>query len=69
MEKPPIGPDEVLVRVGANTVCGTDVRILRGEKTRGIGRDVVFVVGAAGEALAQARPTGGVPPRPERAER
>lgn len=42
MEKPPIGPDEVLVGVGANTVCGTDVRILRGEKTRGIGRDIVL---------------------------
>ncbi len=33
---PEIGPDEVLVRVGANTLCGTDLRILRGEKTRGI---------------------------------
>jgi len=27
-----IGPEEVLAKVGANTVCGTDVRILRGEK-------------------------------------
>ena len=42
MQKPGIGPDEVLVKVGANTVCGTDVRILRGEKTRGIGRNVVL---------------------------
>ena len=42
METPEIGPDEVLVKVRANTVCGTDVRILRGEKTRGIGRDVVL---------------------------
>lgn len=42
IETPEIGPDEVLVKVGANTVCGTDVRILRGEKTRGIGRDVVL---------------------------
>jgi L-iditol 2-dehydrogenase len=31
-----IGPDEVLVKVGANTICGTDVRIFRGEKTKGI---------------------------------
>jgi L-iditol 2-dehydrogenase len=36
VESPVIGPDEVLVRVGANTVCGTDLRILRGEKTTGI---------------------------------
>ena len=39
---PEISPDEVLVKVGANTVCGTDVRILRGEKTRGIARPVVL---------------------------
>lgn len=42
IETPEPGPGEVLVRVGANTVCGTDVRILRGEKTRGIGRNVVL---------------------------
>ena len=39
---PEIGPDEVLVKVGANTVCGTDLRILRGEKTKGIDRNVVI---------------------------
>ncbi len=33
---PAIGPDEVLLKVGANTLCGTDGRILRGEKTRGV---------------------------------
>lgn len=33
---PEIGPDEVLVKVGANTICGTDVRIYRGEKTKGV---------------------------------
>ena len=36
VETPKIGVDEVLVKVGANTICGTDVRIFRGEKTRGI---------------------------------
>jgi L-iditol 2-dehydrogenase len=36
IEEPEIGPDEVLVKVGANTICGTDVRIFRGEKTKGI---------------------------------
>ncbi|MGH3087216.1 MAG: zinc-dependent dehydrogenase [Rubrobacteraceae bacterium] len=39
---PEAGPGEVLVKVGANTVCGTDVRILRGEKTRGIARDFIL---------------------------
>ncbi len=36
VETPEIGVDEVLVKVGANTICGTDVRIFRGEKTKGI---------------------------------
>lgn len=42
IETPEISPDEVLVKVGANTVCGTDVRILRGEKTKGIARNTVL---------------------------
>lgn len=36
VDVPEIGPDEILVRVGANTLCGTDGRILRGEKTKGV---------------------------------
>lgn len=36
LETPRIAPGEMLVKTGANTVCGTDVRILRGEKTKGI---------------------------------
>ena len=36
IDTPETRPDEILVRVGANTVCGTDLRILRGEKTAGI---------------------------------
>jgi L-iditol 2-dehydrogenase len=36
VDTPDIGPDEILVKVGANTICGTDVRIFRGEKTKGI---------------------------------
>lgn len=42
IETPRIGPGEVLVKTGANTVCGTDVRILRGEKTTGISRPTVL---------------------------
>lgn len=39
---PTAGPGELLLDVGANTVCGTDVRIIRGEKTAGIDRGVVL---------------------------
>ena len=31
---PEPGPGEVLVAVGANTICGTDVRILRARRPR-----------------------------------
>jgi L-iditol 2-dehydrogenase len=36
VETPEITADEVLIKVGANTICGTDVRIFRGEKTKGV---------------------------------
>lgn len=36
IERPSAGGGEVVVRVGANTICGTDVRILKGEKTKGV---------------------------------
>ena len=39
---PEPGPGEVLTRVGANTVCGTDLRILRGEKSKGVELGVVL---------------------------
>lgn len=39
---PSPGPGEVLVKVGADTICGTDVRILRGEKTSGVRLPVVL---------------------------
>jgi L-iditol 2-dehydrogenase len=39
---PAPGPGEVLVAVGANTLCGTDLRILRGEKTAGVEPPVVL---------------------------
>ncbi len=42
VDTPEIGPDEVLVKVGANTICGTDVRIFRGEKTKGIPRPTIL---------------------------
>ncbi|MCI1749022.1 MAG: alcohol dehydrogenase catalytic domain-containing protein [Acidipropionibacterium sp.] len=39
---PSAGPGEVLLKVGSNTVCGTDLRILRGEKTAGVRPGVVL---------------------------
>ena len=42
VDRPDIGPDEILVCVGANTLCGTDVRVLNGEKTRGIRRPSIL---------------------------
>jgi L-iditol 2-dehydrogenase len=42
LDVPDIGPDEVLMKVGANTLCGTDGRILRGEKTKGVRRPSIL---------------------------
>lgn len=42
LDTPQPGPGEVLVKVGANTVCGTDLRILRGEKSKGVNLGVVL---------------------------
>lgn len=39
---PIAGKDGLVLRVGANTVCGTDLRILRGEKSAGIDIGVVL---------------------------
>jgi L-iditol 2-dehydrogenase len=49
---PEPGPGEVLVKVGANTVCGTDGRILRGEKTSGVRTPVVLGHETAGHVAA-----------------
>ncbi|WP_297556866.1 alcohol dehydrogenase catalytic domain-containing protein, partial [uncultured Actinomyces sp.] len=42
VETPSAGTDGLVLRVGANTVCGTDGRILRGEKTAGIDLGIVL---------------------------
>jgi L-iditol 2-dehydrogenase len=56
---PEPGPGEVLVKVGANTVCGTDVRILRGEKTSGVRLPVVLGHETAGHVAAVGSGVGG----------
>ena len=42
MPTPSPGPGEVLLRVGANTLCGTDVRIRSGAKTQAVGLPVIM---------------------------
>jgi len=42
IDKPTAGEGELVLKVGANTVCGTDGRILRGEKSAGIDIGVVL---------------------------
>ena len=49
---PSPGAGEVLVAVGANTICGTDLRILRGDKTSYVQLPVVLGHEAAGRVAA-----------------
>ncbi len=51
VETPKVGTGEVLVKVGANTVCGTDLRILRGEKTAGINPPAIIGHEVAGHIV------------------
>jgi L-iditol 2-dehydrogenase len=48
---PSPGPGELLVKVGADTICGTDLRILRGEKTSGVHRGKVLGHEVAGHVV------------------
>lgn len=59
VETPVIGSDEVLVKVGANTVCGTDLRILRGEKTTGINPPAIIGHEMAGHVVEVGRDVRG----------
>lgn len=59
VDRPEVGPGEVLVRVGANTVCGTDVRVLNGEKTRGIRRPSILGHEIAGRVAEVGRDVRG----------
>ncbi len=56
-EVPSINPDEMLVKVKACAICGTDIRIYHGTKTRGIhypsviGHEISGVVEACGDRV------------------
>ena len=55
---PEPGEGEILLKVGANTDCGTDLRILRGEKTAGVrpgvvlGHEIAGTIAALGKGVA-----------------
>lgn len=49
---PELGRGDLLVRVGANTLCGTDTRIYRGEKTKGVRTPTILGHEFAGEVAA-----------------
>src|SRR5438093_700378 len=57
--RPEVGPGEALLRVGACAVCGTDLRIFAGGKTRGVypprvlGHEIAGEVVALGEGAAE----------------
>jgi L-iditol 2-dehydrogenase len=49
---PKPGRGEILLKVESNTVCGTDLRIMRGEKTKGVRVGVVLGHEASGTVAA-----------------
>ena len=59
VETPGIGPGDILVEVGANTICGTDVRLLRGEKSRGTERPSIIGHEFAGRVVETGQRVGG----------
>jgi L-iditol 2-dehydrogenase len=56
---PSAGPGEVLIEVGANTICGTDGRILRGDKTSHVELPVVLGHEPAGRVAEVGRGVSG----------
>jgi L-iditol 2-dehydrogenase len=62
MARPVAGPGEVLIKVAACAVCGTDLRILSGGKTRGVvpprvlGHEIAGTVVAMGEGAEALTP-------------
>ncbi len=51
-EVPEPGPGEVLLSIEANTICGTDLRIISGEKTAGVRPGVIMGHEFAGRIAA-----------------
>lgn len=59
--RPEPGPGEVLLRMEANTICGTDLRIISGAKTSGVRPGVVMGHEFAGRVEALGEGVEGVP--------
>lgn len=59
--RPEPGPGEVLLRVEANTICGTDLRIISGAKTAGVRHGVILGHEFAGRVEAVGEGVSGVP--------
>lgn len=59
VDRPEVGPGEVLIEVGANTVCGTDVRIVKGQKTSGVRRPSIIGHEFAGRIAEVGERVGG----------
>ena len=55
---PAIGADELLLRVKAATICGTDIRIVSGAKTRGVRVPSILGHEIAGEIVASGANVG-----------
>ena len=51
VETPKAGPGEIVIKVKAATICGTDIRILRGKKTKGVRFPSVLGHEFAGEVV------------------
>ncbi|MDH7500511.1 MAG: zinc-dependent dehydrogenase, partial [candidate division NC10 bacterium] len=60
MEMPSISDGELLVRVKACAVCGTDIRVFEGKKTKGISPPAVIGHEIAGEVHAKGKGVKGV---------
>ena len=75
IEKPQIGPDEILLEMKAAAICGTDMRILTGKKTKGvrypsvIGHEFCGVIAEVGADVKGYEAPSSISPSPPPASR
>lgn len=61
VRRPEPGPGEVVLKIEANTICGTDLRIVSGAKTAGVRPGVILGHEFAGRVAAVGDGVAGVP--------
>ena len=61
VRRPEPGPGEVVLKIEANTICGTDLRIVSGAKTAGVRPGVILGHEFAGRGAAVGDGVAGVP--------